>query len=257
MMRPQHLILTRPLCVIDLESTGTHSRDDRIVEIAAITVNTDYTTSSFVRRVNPKCPIPSSATAVHGIRDCDVIGAPTFSQLAPELLAVLNPCDLAGFGIANFDIPMLVAEFNRAGLVFPLSGRAVLDSLTIFRRMEPRDLSAAVRHYLGEDRHDAHTAIADAGNALAVLDAQVARYGLPGSPEKLHAELVEVDIGGAFRRGLEGEVVFAFGKYRGRPLARVAADEPDYLKWVLRQPFLDDALALVRAALAIRSASLR
>jgi len=253
MMRPQHLILTRPLCVIDLESTGTHARDDRIVEIAAITVHPDYTTTSFVRRVNPKCPIPSSATAVHGIRDSDVAGAPAFAELAPELFAVLAPCDLAGFGIANFDIPMLVAEFNRTGQVFPLTGRAVLDSLTIFRRMEPRDLSAAVRHYLGEDRHDAHTAIADARNALAVLDAQVARYGLPGSPEKLHAELVEVDIGGAFRRDPEGEVVFSFGKYRGRPLARVAAEDAGYLQWVLRQPFLDDALSLVRAALAARA----
>ena len=35
--RLQHLILTRPLCVIDVETTGTSVREDRIVEIAAIT----------------------------------------------------------------------------------------------------------------------------------------------------------------------------------------------------------------------------
>ena len=75
------------------------------------------------------------------------------------------------------------------------------------------------------------------------------RYGLPPDPADLHATVAEVDAGGAFRRDPGGAVVFGFGKYRGRPLSRIATEDPRYLRWVLGQSFLDDALALVRGAL--------
>ena len=82
-----------------------------------------------------------------------------------------------------------------------------------------------------------------------MLDAQVGRYGLPARPADLHAAVAEVDVGGTFRRGPAGAPVFAVGKHRGRSLAEVAAVAPDYLRWMLGQGFLDDALALVRGAL--------
>lgn len=250
----KHLVLTRPLSTIDLETTGTDVREDRIVEVAVLTVYPGGTVVPFVRRVHPGRPIPAGASAVHGITDADVAGAPAFAAIAPDLFATLVGSDIAGFGVANFDVPLLVNEFARVGLPFRVGGRAVLDALTVYRRHEARDLTAAVRFYLGADRASAHAALADAGYALAVLDAQIGRYGLPARPADLHATFAEVDVGGAFRRDPNGAVVFAFGKHRGRPLAQVAAEAPDYLRWVLRQPFLDDALALVRGALAAANA---
>ena len=246
----KHLALTRALSVIDLETTGTDVRGDRVVEVAVLTVFPDGTVVPFVRRVHPGRPIPAAATAVHGIADDDVADAPGFAAIAPDLFAALIGTDLAGFGIVTFDLPLLVNEFARVGLPFRVGGRAVLDALALFRRREPRDLTAAVRFYLGADRTSAHTALADAGYALAVLDAQAGRYGLPPVPTDLHATIAEVDVGGTFRRDPGGVVVFAVGKHRGRPLAEVAAAAPDYLRWMLGQSFLDDALALVRDALA-------
>ena len=250
----KHLVLTRQLSTIDLETTGTDVREDRIVEVAVLTVYPGGKVVPFVRRVNPGRPIPAGASAVHGITDADVAGAPAFAAIAPDLFATLTGCDIAGFGVVNFDLPLLVNEFARVGLPFRVGGRAVLDALSLYRRREPRDLTAAVQFYLGADRASAHAALADAGYALAVLDAQVGRYGLPARPADLHATFAEVDVGGAFRRDPNGAVVFAFGKQRGRPLDQVAAEAPDYLRWVLRQSFLDDALALVRGALAAASA---
>jgi len=249
-----NLVLTRPLCVVDLETTGTDVRNDRIVEIAVLILRPDHSLRSYVRRVNPGRPIPPAATAVHGIRDADVADLPPFAAIAPKLLAFLAGCDLAGFGITGFDLPLLVEEFARVGLTFLLEGRAVLDALTLYRRREPRDLTAAVKFYLGDERTEAHTAIADARNALAVLNAQIHRYGLPRTPAEVHKTVVDVDIGGAFRRGPDGAVVFGFGKYRGRSLARIAVEDRAYLHWILRQPFLDDARSLVQAALTTRPA---
>jgi len=250
MTRFRHLTLTKPIAVIDLESTGTDTITDRIVEVAILTLRPDGTEEPFETRVNPQRSIPPAATAVHGITDSDVRVAPTFAELAPDLVRRLADCDLAGFGIAGFDLPLLCVECVRAGVPFALAGRSVLDALAVFRRYEARTLSAAVAFYLGRSHTGAHAAAADAQVAVEVLDEQVGRYGLPTTPAALHKDLIEVDIAGKFRRDENGAVVFAFGKHTGRSLADVARTDSNYLTWVLTRPFLSDMHELVRATLA-------
>ena len=245
-----NLILDRPLAVIDLETTGLDPSADRVVEVAVLTLLPHGKSELFHRRVNPGVPIPAGAAAVHGLSDADVAGAPPFAAVAPELFATLHGCDLAGFGIGTFDLPLLAAEFARVGLPFRVAGRRFVDALALYRRLHPRDLASAVREYLGRDHEGAHSAAADARAAAEVLDRQVARHGLPATPAELHAALVEVDVAARFRRGNSGEAVFAFGKYAGRPLAEVAARDPGYLRWMLGRDFLDDVHDLVRRALA-------
>ncbi|OWK34666.1 3'-5' exonuclease [Fimbriiglobus ruber] len=245
-----HLALARPLAVLDLETTGVDPARDRVVEFAVLKIAPDGRSQLCHQRVRPGVPIPAAATAVHGITDRMVDTVPPFRVIARSLAAFLADTDLAGFGIAGFDLPILAAEFARAGVSFRVAGRAVVDALTVFHRHEPRDLGAAVRLYLGRDHPNAHAAAADARVAAAVLDAQVGRYGLPPTPPGLHATLVEVDVGRRFRRGPGGGVDFAFGKHAGRSLADVARTDPGYLEWMLGQAFLDDAHALVRRALA-------
>ena len=244
-----NLVLDRPLAVLDLETTGVDPAADRIVEVAVLTLLPGGRHELFHRRLNPGVPIPPAASAVHGITDADVVGAPPFAAVAPELFATLHGSDLAGFGIASFDLPLLAAEFARVRLPFRVAGRRVIDVLALYRRCHPRDLTSAVREYLGRDHAEAHSAVADARATAEVLDRQVERHALPPAPAELHAALVEVDVAGRFRREA-GQVVFAFGKYSGQPLAGVAARDPGYLRWMLGRPFLDDTHDLVRRALA-------
>lgn len=244
-----HLILDRPLAVLDLETTGLDPGADRIVEVAVLTLLPGGGQELFHRRVNPGVPIPATATAVHGIADADIAGAPSFAAIAPELFATLHGCDLAGFGISTFDLPLLATEFARISLPFRVARRRVIDVLALYRRCHPRDLASAVREYLGRKHADAHSAVADARATAEVLDRQVARHALPLTPAELHASLVEVDVAGRFRRDDAGRVAFAFGKHAGQLLTEVAARDPGYLKWMLGRPFLDDVHDLVRRAL--------
>jgi DNA polymerase-3 subunit epsilon len=244
-----HLVLDRPLAVLDLETTGVDPAADRVVELAVLTLVPCGRQELFHRRVNPGVSIPPAATAVHGITDADVAAAPPFAAVAPELFATLHGSDLAGFGIGTFDLPLLAAEFARCGFPFRVARRRVIDVLTLYRRWHPRNLASAVREYLGRDHVDAHSAAADARAAAEVLDRLVGRHALPPTPAGLHASLVEVDVAGRFRRDTR-RVVFAFGKYSGQPLGEVAARDPGYLRWVLGRPFLDDVHDLVRRALA-------
>ena len=121
----EHLVLTRPLAIFDLETTGTSPERDRIVEISVVKALPGGDVETKTRRVNPGMPIPKAATAVHKISDADVAGEPHFRQLAKGLLEFLDGCDLCGFNIRRFDLPFLNAEFRRSGLEFSVQGRAV------------------------------------------------------------------------------------------------------------------------------------
>ena len=250
----KNLRLDRPLVVFDLETTGTDPATDRIVEISGLRIAPDGTRQVKTRRLDPERPIPAGATAVHGITDDDVRGAPTFRQIARSLLEWLDGADLAGFNILRFDVPLLEREFRDCGLDLALAGRRVLDAMAVFHRKEPRDLTAAVRFYLAREHAAAHSAEADVEAAAEVLDAQLARYpDLPRGAAELHAWMRGGRPDGVDSRGKfvwrDGEAVFAFGKHQGAPLRQVAAEARDYLEWILGTDFPEDAKGIVAAAL--------
>jgi DNA polymerase-3 subunit epsilon len=145
--RFHHLRLARPLAVLDIESTGTQPQTDRIIELGLIKFWPQRLPEPCTLRFNPGMPIPPASTAVHGLHDADVAGCAPFGQHAQALAQWLQDSDLAGFGIRRFDLPLLLAEFQRAGVSFDVRGRAILDPLQIFHRREPRDLAAALRFY--------------------------------------------------------------------------------------------------------------
>lgn len=248
------LALSRPLAIFDLETTGTDPARDKIVEIAILRLDLDGGRESRSRRINPERPIPPDATAVHGITDDDVRDAPAFRQVARGLLEFLGEADLAGFNVRRFDVPLLDREFRECGLDLALARRKIVDAMTIFHRKEPRDLTAAVRFFLGREHAGAHGALADVEATAEVLAAELDRYDdLPSTVDALDAWCNPVPAGAVDREGKfvvrEGEVVFAFGRQKGRALREVARLQRDYLEWFMRQDFPEDARALVARAL--------
>jgi len=249
----ENLKLDRPLAFFDLETTGIDPGTDRIVEISVLRIEPDGSRRTRTRRINPGRPIPAGATAIHGIRDEDVRDEPGFAQIARSLLQFLEGADLAGFNVRRFDLPLLDREFTDCGLDLEAADRRVVDAMIIFHRQERRDLSSAVRLYLGREHDGAHGAEADIEATVAILDAQLERYAdLPRSVGELdrwtrrHPD--EIDSSGKFR-WRDGEAVFAFGKHTGKLLRDVAQRERGYLEWLTGTSMAPDALRLVRRAL--------
>jgi DNA polymerase-3 subunit epsilon len=135
---------------------------------------------------------------------------------------------------------MLIEEFLRAGVVFEMKGRRLLDVQNIFHKMEQRTLSAAYKFYCNKNLDGAHSAEADALATSEVLDAQLGRYPELGttvdSVIKTIGEEVIVDFARRFifENGVE---VFNFGKYKGRPVAEVLKAEPQYYDWMMKADF--------------------
>ena len=250
--------LDRPIAFFDLETTGLSLSRDRIVELAVIRVSPRGDVFERVRRYNPQIPIPPEATEIHNITDEMVAEEPTFRATSKSLAELLYPCDLAGFNIRRFDLPILLAEFARAGVDFEVKDRRLIDMKMIFHREEPRDLSAAARFYLGRDHQDAHTALADIRTTAAVLTAQLARYrhlprdmqGLHEYCDKLGPFVTEFD---RWFSESERGLVFNRGKHQGAALADVAESTPDYLEWMVGADDMPrDVVEAARGALAAR-----
>ena len=250
------LDLDRPVIFFDLETTGLSLSRDRIVELAVIRVSPQGDVFERVRRYNPGIPIPPEAAAIHGITDDVVADEPPFRATAKSLAQLLEPCDLAGFNIRRFDLPILLAEFRRAGVAFDVTGRRLIDMKMIFHHEEPRDLSAAARFYLGRDHQDAHTALGDIRTTAAVLTAQLGQYRhLPRDMDGLHRYCDEM---GPFLTEFDrwfsekpAGLVFNRGKHKGTALSEVAGKAPDYLQWMLKADDMpDEVLEVVRSALA-------
>lgn len=246
--------LNRPLAVVDLETTGPDIATARIVEIAIVTERPDGSTDEWSSFVNPLMPIPAAASKVHGITDEQVASAPTFAQVAEEVMRRLDGCDLAGFNIARFDLPLLQAEFSRLGVLLPMEGRHVVDSMRIFHAFVQRDLAAAAKTYLGRELDGAHRAAVDARATLEVLRRQVVAHQLPDEVPSLAAFKPEGAV------DLDGKIVWvdsekgplpclSFGKHKGHSLQWLRKNEPGFLSWMLGADFPADVKAIAKAAL--------
>lgn len=149
---------------------------------------------------------------------------------------------------------MLVEEFLRVGVPFEMKGRRMIDVQNIFHKMEPRNLAAAVRFYLGRELEGAHAAINDTRATYEILKAQVQRYqGVPYKdkegrqtcPVENNVDALAdfscvhktADLAGFILYDEKGQEVFGFGKYKGMRVSDILAKEPSYYDWVQKSDF--------------------
>jgi DNA polymerase-3 subunit epsilon len=249
--------LDRPLTCFDLETTGSNPATARIVQIGIIQIHPDGAQTRWSSLVNPECPIPAEATAIHGITDDMVKDARTFAQIAPRVIKAFQDCDFAGYNIVRFDLPVIQAEFQRAGIdtaVPPgVQPPRILDPYVLWTKMEPRTLSAAMKKFLGRELEGAHDALADIEATVEILDHMTTAW-LPDSlrtVEALHQYAFPaipgaIDVGARFVFRDDGVPCVNFGKHRGVPMRDV---DRGFWTWLLKQDFPEESRALARNAL--------
>jgi DNA polymerase-3 subunit epsilon len=192
-------------------------------------------------RVNPEMTIPPKSTAIHGIKDEDVVKSPTFKEVARNLAVFLEGCDLAGYNAIKFDIPVLAEEFLRVNVDFSFIKRRYVDVQVIFHKKEQRTLSAAYLFYCKKDLEGAHGSKADTAATFEILKSQLDRYkDLENDVEKLadfSSFNSNVDFAGRIILDENGVEVFNFGKHKGKPVEEVFNSEPAYYSWMMNGEF--------------------
>ncbi|MGH7101463.1 MAG: DNA polymerase III subunit epsilon [Acetobacteraceae bacterium] len=158
--------------LLDTETTGLDpALGHRIIEIAAIELRNELPTGAhFHRLVNPGRPVPSEATAINGIGDADLVGAPDFAAVVPELLAFLGTDPIIAHN-APFDFAFLDAELVRAA-ASPLDRARMIDTLALAKARFaglPNSLDALCRRFaIDLSERGTHNALLDCRLLAAV-----------------------------------------------------------------------------------------
>jgi len=236
------LNILSPIAFFDLETTGVNVAKDRIVEIAILKVLPDGKEVNYRKLVNPTIPIPEESSDIHHIVDDDVKDAPTFKDIAMEVLLFLKDCDLAGYNSDRFDVPLLMEEFLRADVSFDLDNRKLIDVQTIFHLMEQRTLTAAYRFYCKKKLEDAHSAMADVNATYEILKSQLDTYpnlkndiGFLSDFTRKNARFA--DLNGRIAYNKKGEEIMNFGKFKGKTVVETFTKEPGYYNWMMNGDF--------------------
>lgn len=151
----------QPMVFVDLETTGSTGTVDRITEIGIVELNEEGEVRGWSSLVNPQTTIPSFIQSLTGITNDMVANAPTFAELADEVLSRLHGRLFVAHN-ARFDYGFLKNEFKRLDLDFKAP---VLCTVKLSRKLFPQyskhNLDALVeRHQLHMPAR--HRALADA-----------------------------------------------------------------------------------------------
>lgn len=239
----------KPLCVFDIEGTGTDVAKDRIVTLAATRIQPDDSLSRHWQ-IDPCRQMSEEVIAVHGITNEMARQWKPFENYADEIFQFMNNCDLAGFNLLNYDIPLLWEELNRCGIEWSLETIRIIDAGNIFKKKEERTLSAAVQFYLERNHDGAHEAQADVKATADVLDAQIDRY------VDLRAMTLDelaafshfddrIDLAGKIVKGKDGRPTYTIGKVRGVAVE----DDLGFAYWMLDRDFPANTKAVLRGIL--------
>src|ERR1043165_6758432 len=155
--------------VVDVETTGLSARmGDRICELAVVVARGGHIVDQLQTLINPQKPISRGASAVNGITDVMVRKAPTFRNVAADLLHALDGAVLVAHN-ANFDMAFLSSELRAVG--FDPPGNPVVDTLALARRCYsfPSNKLGDIARSLGIKTQGLHRALADATITWLVL----------------------------------------------------------------------------------------
>jgi DNA polymerase-3 subunit epsilon len=198
----------------DTETTGVKSGKDRIIEIAAYD---PIENRSFVELINPECPIPKEASAIHHITDEMVKEAPTFKSIAEKFIQFC-PANTVLIAHNNdaFDKLFLEAEYKRVEVALPFF--QYVDTLKWARKYRndlPRHSLQFLRETYGFAANQAHRALDDVIILYQVFSVMIDDLPIQKVIQLLSAPQVISRM--------------PFGKHQGKPLEEVPRN---YVSWL-------------------------
>ncbi len=160
-----------PFVIVDLETTGGRSANNRIIEIGAFRAVGGSIRGSMMALVNPDRKIPLPISHLTGIYDEHVEHSPRIEEVFPKFL------DFLGDGVfvahnARFDFAFINAELARCG--HPPVENDVLCTVKLARRVFPGEPSYCLDHiidmlHLDLDPNERHRGHGDAWATAELL----------------------------------------------------------------------------------------
>lgn len=241
----------KPLVIFDLEATGLKISEAQIIAIGALKIDPESfkVIDNLELFINPECELSEDIIALTGITNEKVANAPTFSQVAIKIQEFMLGCDLSGYNLTRFDLPLLAEEFARIDMewVFPERTTKIIDTQVIYHVYHPRTLSAALKQYCNKTHDNAHDAMGDAVATCEILAAQLkAHKDLPKDIDGLHEFSMRGKGMADWSRMLyyddRAQLRYNFGKYKDE----LVEDHAGFASWMLQKDFPLNTLNFLR-----------
>ncbi|MBQ3054203.1 MAG: PolC-type DNA polymerase III [Clostridia bacterium] len=154
--------------VFDIETTGLHCQEDKIIEIGAVKLEKGNIIDRFSTFVNPMIKLSATTTELTSIKDSDVENAPLIEDVLPKFLDFCKDCVLVAHN-ATFDVGFIRVNAGKCGLEFNPS---YIDSLNLCRALynerKTHGLAAMVKH-LNIELMNHHRAVDDAEATAEIM----------------------------------------------------------------------------------------
>lgn len=133
----------KPLCFVDVETTGINAVSGRIIEVGLLRVENDEIVKTYQSLVNPDMRVDPYIEVMTGIKGADLDNAPSFYDIKDELFELLEGSVFIAHNV-RFDYGFIRQEFKRFGInyiskhfctvklarnLYPNLGRYNLDSI--------------------------------------------------------------------------------------------------------------------------------
>ncbi len=189
-----------PVAIVDTETTGLYpGMGHRVVEVAALRLENMHEVVQMSHLVNPGRAMDPAASRVNGIIDADLVDAPPFPAILPELDELLQGAVIVAHNAA-FDAGFLGMEYHLAGLSLPdqqvppyslenpwLCTMRLAKQFFYFRRNSLGNIAQE----LGVRASRAHRALNDVYTTAAILKRMLVdldRMGFRTAGDLLHAQ---------------------------------------------------------------------
>jgi len=170
--------------IVDLETSGLEPNSARIIEIAILLVNSSGAVKEeYATLINPGNG-QVGPTFIHHITEEAVLSAPTFKEVAGDILKRFENRIIVAHHAA-FEDKFLAAEFKRAGIVVP--PLPALDTLLLTRQVV--DLPNGIEEI------DLHTALGDVRALNKILPTLINQASTILFPT-VHSELPKIEPSG-------------------------------------------------------------
>ena len=116
--------------IIDVETSG---KSNKITEISVFKYDGTQVIDEFTSLVNPEVYIPDYITSLTGIDNATVADAPTFAEVANDILAITEGTTFVAHNV-NFDYNVIRNEFKALGIDF---NRKKLCTVRLSRKLLP------------------------------------------------------------------------------------------------------------------------
>ncbi len=117
--------------VLDIETTGLSSINDKIIEIGAVKIKDGIVTEKYSRLINPEIIIPKKIIKLTGITNEMVFGEKTINEVLPEFLSFIGNKPIVAHN-ALFDLGFLKNKSEKLGHQIK---NTVIDTLELSRNL--------------------------------------------------------------------------------------------------------------------------